>query len=104
MWTHPKSLDAKLEAQREQHQAAIRQLAANYAGLQLKAAYRGHKGAWEGVVKTKDGLVVHTCGHAHHNRYQTTRTNGLSAVDCAKRVISAVVATQAEHASNETTP
>jgi hypothetical protein len=46
------------------------------------ASYQGHQGAWRGVLKC-NGDVVWVCRHLHHNRDQSSRSNGQSAVGCA---------------------
>jgi hypothetical protein len=38
---------------------------------------------WKGVIKDNNGQIIWECCHVHHNREQSTNTNGKSAKDCA---------------------
>jgi nitric oxide synthase oxygenase domain/subunit len=48
----------------------------------LTPSYQGSTNAWRGVLKC-EGRVVWVCRHLHHNRDQSSRTNGQSALACA---------------------
>jgi hypothetical protein len=48
----------------------------------LRVSHRGGPGGYMGVIK-EGKRVVWECGHWHHNRNQSTYTNGESATACA---------------------
>lgn len=59
--------------------------------LSARASYTTKKNSayWQGAIRVEK-TVVWTCEHAHHNRDQSSTTNGTCAVECAKRVLFAL--------------
>jgi hypothetical protein len=89
-WSVPTSTQRLIAEKKAAHEAQCKELAASFAWSELKAGYCGSSGSWRGVIKSPNGDVVYTCDHTHHNREQSTRTNGRSAVDCVGRVIGTI--------------
>lgn len=89
-WSVPTSTQRLMAEKKAAHEVLCKELAARFKWSDLKAGYCGSAGSWRGVIKSLNGDVVYTCDHTHRNREQTTRTNGTSAVTCARRVIDTI--------------
>lgn len=48
----------------------------------LRISYAGSPQCWKGVLKVGN-KTIWTCPHIHHNRDESTYTNGVSARNCA---------------------
>lgn len=54
---------------------------------ELRPSVRKYGDGWEGVIRDSKNKIVECCGHWHDNRDQTTRFNGISAIDCAHKLL-----------------
>lgn len=89
MWYVPHSVLEQRENLQKERTSLVNDLSVSYLADDLSVSYTGHARSWHGVVKhRKNTLFVCKCNH--HNRSQSTKTNGKSAVDCAKNLISEI--------------
>ncbi|MEU7591268.1 hypothetical protein AB0A95_33850 [Micromonospora sp. NPDC049230] len=91
-WTSPEVLadQAANQAREDAETAALAAAAAARNAARAQQARPGSRRAGDrrfiGLVRRGRAVLVE-CGHEHTNRDWTTGANGISAVDCARRII-----------------